>query len=66
MTTLDHSGRILQKLDRLRTELTDLAFHLERRGRVDAADLAIALCGRLAELAEEAQREVSEAGRLVR
>lgn len=37
-------------LDELRTELVDLAFALERQGRLDAADLAIAIAGRLGEV----------------
>lgn len=48
------SPALLEKLDALRTELGDLAFHLEQRGRLDAADLAVAVSGRLAELCEEA------------
>lgn len=41
------------RLGRLRTELSDLAFTLERRGRFDAADLALATSARLGELCEE-------------
>jgi hypothetical protein len=44
---------ILEKLDGLRTELADLAFQLECRGRVDAADVAIMTSARLGELCEE-------------
>ena len=38
------------QLDQLRVELVDLAFTLEGRGRLDAADLALAVAARLAEL----------------
>lgn len=31
-------SRVIEKLDELRTELADLAFDLERHGRLDAAD----------------------------
>ena len=39
--------------DRLRTELADLAFDLERQGRLDAADVVMQLDARLRELAGE-------------
>jgi hypothetical protein len=41
---------VMRELDKLRTELVDLAFMLERRGRVDAADLAMSISARLGEL----------------
>src|SRR5882757_7851319 len=44
---------VLRKLDQLRTELVDLAFSLEKRGRRDAADIAIAVSSRVGELCEE-------------
>jgi len=44
---------VLEKLDQLRTELVDLAFVLERRGRLDAADVAISTSARVGELCEE-------------
>ena len=44
---------ILEKLDGLRTELVDLAFVLECRGRIDAADVAITTATRVGELREE-------------
>lgn len=56
----------LEKFDALRTELTDLAFILERRGRVDAADIATAISARLAAWREEwasAQASVPDASR---
>jgi hypothetical protein len=37
--------------DRLRTELADLAFELERRGRHDAADVVMMLDARVREIA---------------
>lgn len=45
--------------DRLRTELADLAFALERRGRLDAADVVMSIDTRVRELAEEAATERS-------
>jgi hypothetical protein len=44
-------------LGRLRTELADLAFDLERRGRLDAADVVMMLDARVRELAEETELE---------
>ena len=44
---------VQEKLDQLCTELVDLAFNLERRGRLDAADVAIATSARVKELREE-------------
>jgi hypothetical protein len=44
---------LLERLDALRTELADLAFTLERRGRLDAADVAITVSARVGELCEE-------------
>ena len=41
------------KLDALRTEFADLAFTLELRGRIDAADVAITASARVGELCEE-------------
>jgi hypothetical protein len=46
-STLAHQIRALS------TELVDLACTLESRGRLDAADLAVTLSARLAELAAE-------------
>ena len=43
--------------DRLRTELADLAFDLERQGRLDAADVVMQLDARLRELAGESAAE---------
>lgn len=44
-------------LERLRTELADLAFELERQGRLDAADVVMQLDARVRELAGEAAPE---------
>jgi hypothetical protein len=44
---------ILEKLDALRTELADLAFTLECRGRRDAADIAMEISARIAEVHQE-------------
>jgi hypothetical protein len=52
MTVANHNI-VLDKLDRLRTELVDLAFTLECRGRLDAADVAMTTSARVGELCEE-------------
>lgn len=44
---------LLEKLDGLRTELVDLAYSLECQRRLDAADVAMTISARIAELAEE-------------
>ena len=44
---------ILEKLDGLRTELVDLAFNLECRGQLDAADVAMTTSARVGELCKE-------------
>ncbi len=49
----DVSPSMLGRLDDLRAELADLAFDLERRGRLDAADVANAASARIGELREE-------------
>jgi hypothetical protein len=41
---------LLESLIQLSTDLVDLAFELEQRGRVDAADVANATAGRIKEL----------------
>lgn len=41
------------KLVRLRVELTEMAFALDRRGRPEAADVAMTISGRLGEILEE-------------
>jgi len=47
------TNETLSKLDALRTELVDLAFELECRGQVNAADVAVTTSIRLGELCEE-------------
>ena len=44
---------MLGRLDALRAELVDLAYLLERRGRRDAADLAVAVSARVSEIHDE-------------
>ena len=44
---------LLERLHALRTDLVDLAFALERRGQMEAADVAIATSARLQELCDE-------------
>lgn len=44
---------ILTRIDRVRTELIDEAFALDRRGCADAADVATSAAARLEELQEE-------------
>ncbi len=51
------SPAVFEKLDRLRTELVDLAFTLDRRGRPEAADVAMMISGRVSEIREEIERE---------
>lgn len=41
------------RLQRFRGELADLAFALERRGRIDAADVVNAIAARVAEIEAE-------------
>jgi hypothetical protein len=44
---------ILNKLDHLRTELVELAYTLEIRGQMGAADVALTTAARIGELCEE-------------
>lgn len=44
------TAAVLDRVRSLRTELADLAFALERRGRFDAADAINAVVPRLAEI----------------
>ena len=48
---------IREKLDDLRTQLVELAFALERRGQMEAADVAIATSCRVGELCDELAEE---------
>ncbi len=52
MNTSD-APAILGKLHGFQTELVELAFTLDRRGRAEAADVAMNLSGRVGELCEE-------------
>jgi hypothetical protein len=53
---------ILGKLHGLRTELVELAFVLDRRGRIEAADVAMTISGRVGELCEELAAGQRESG----
>jgi hypothetical protein len=44
---------LLEKLRRLQTDLTDLAFMLDLRGRAEAADLAVTIGERIGALCQE-------------
>jgi len=44
---------LLEKLASLRVELIDLAFVMDRRGRPEAADVAMTISARLGELSDE-------------
>jgi len=46
---------IRDQLEQLRTELADLAFVLDRRGRCDAADVAVTISARLGEILDESE-----------
>lgn len=48
---------LLDKLAAFRTELIEQAYTLERQGRLDAADVAIAASARLAEVCAELEAE---------
>jgi hypothetical protein len=50
------------KLDGLRTELVEMAFVLDRRGRIEAADVAMTISGRVGELCEELAAGQRESG----
>jgi hypothetical protein len=48
------------RLDALRAELADLAFALERQGRLDAADVVMQVDVRVREIAREAAAEQAD------
>lgn len=50
---MERVAEMLGSLDALRVELVDLAYMLERRGRRDAADVALAVAGRVGEIHEK-------------
>lgn len=51
---------LLRQLETLRTELVELAYSLEVRGRRDAADVAMTTSARIAELCADAGRGGAE------
>jgi hypothetical protein len=53
MSAKTNFNAILKKLDLLRTELVELAFTLDSRGRFDASDVAMSTSARVGELCEE-------------
>jgi hypothetical protein len=56
MTEIVSNKPLLQKLTKLRTELVELAFTMDRRGRPEAADVAMMVSARVEELCEEFER----------
>ena len=48
-----NATEILEKLEHLRTELVDLAYTLDTRGQLGAADVAMMTSARISELYEE-------------
>jgi len=53
MNVSTKANALLKKLDQLRTELVELAFTLDSRGRFDASDVAMTTSARVGELCEE-------------
>ena len=53
MTTELDQKTVAKKLDALRLELVELAFVLDQRGHIDAADVAMTTSARIQELSEE-------------
>ena len=49
----DVTDLMLKKLSDFRTELVEIAFTMDRRGRLEAADVAMAASARVRELCEE-------------
>ena len=47
------ASAILERLGQLRAELVDLAYTLERRGRPDAADVAISVSAHVGAVCDE-------------
>ncbi|HEY0944712.1 MAG TPA: hypothetical protein VGD81_05570 [Opitutaceae bacterium] len=48
---------VLKTLERLRSELVELAYALDTRGRLDAADVAMTTSARIGELCDELASE---------
>lgn len=53
-----NATEILEKLDRLRAELVELAYTLDSRGQLAAADVAMTTSARIGELCEEFAADV--------
>jgi len=58
--TSPHTRLLLGKLYKLRTDLAELAFVLDRQGSLEAADVALATSARVGELCEELNPVFSE------
>lgn len=58
-----NATEILEKLARLRTELVELAYSLDTRGQLAAADVAMTTSARIGELCEELAAEREETHR---
>jgi len=61
---MDRVTDTLDRLDALRVELADLAYTLDRRGRLDAADLAVAVAARIGEIHDELAAGATDPDRL--
>jgi len=61
---MDRVTDMLGRLDALRVELADLAYTLDRRGRLDAADLAVAVAARIGEIHDELAADAAGPDRL--
>jgi hypothetical protein len=59
--TIDPALHCRDRLDALRAELADRAFVLESRGRLDAADVANEIAGRVAAIRAELAGSADEA-----
>jgi hypothetical protein len=53
MPLADQTPELIEKLDRLQAELVELAYSLECKGRIDAADVAVMTSTRVAEMRAE-------------
>lgn len=51
-----NAADVLNKLDQLRTELVELAYALDTRGRLEAADVALTTSLRIGEMCAEFER----------
>ena len=57
MRTATDQERVVEKLERLRAELVELAYTLELRGQLDAADVAMTTSARVGEICDELAAE---------